>query len=619
MTDKTDELHESLLAHLADAAFLRLEGTSEISRPNSRNEQEQAFANHQTTALINMNQGFSQFPTHHANHRNQLDTNSSSSSSGRRGKRASATVSTTNGKETKGRKRHRAVRKSGSSQPFDDFVENRAPGVNGKKSIGSAKSNGSYYISDNGDSRSSFDQTAPGHPPTPNYEDCLPEHDEYATEAARAAQMEWQATMQQVKDEASRKIDAIRNHIILRFTEATKRSIALHEFYQHWDKPEGEAAYAASLLVGFSPEIILDWRQEFEESNLYLPYDGSADMRPAVKRMWLLEEYPDLLQKAQDWVNAEMLASIERDGKLFRITEFQRWVNEILLVPLYDQPKKAITPISHSTARSWLNRLGYYAEMKRLEDTKNETALKKVSEAFNQLPLSTQGGKVTWPANAAPTPATNTPFASPSTVTPTHITDSAMNMADAMLNVDPNGSNGQDLSNSDDMVPPINITTSAVPYPNAPINPAISLPVLNNQTAAATNSLLERLRQMLAQQRGQNPNIVLTPVSLAQMQAMKFPSQFAMMPQGQHPLHPVVFPHHTMRPIAAVSAPAIQTPIAAAAEVPKAAAVKDTEESSVSETSAPQLTDEPEQDSTAAVSEIADASALKSGDDPMLS
>lgn len=131
--------------------------------------------------------------------------------------------------------------------------------------------------------------------------------------------------------------------------------------------------YTSSLL-GVSLESVTEWYQEFErDPDKFLmgsPKSASSSHSThnrVAKRTWLLEEYPELHLKAQRWVKKNMKESLAKDNKLFRIIDFQNWVNSELLVDLFKNPSTNVIPISHSTARSWLGRFGYYDKLNELE------------------------------------------------------------------------------------------------------------------------------------------------------------------------------------------------------------------------------------------------------------
>lgn len=58
---------------------------------------------------------------------------------------------------------------------------------------------------------------------------------------------------------------------------------------------------------------------------------------------------------------------LKDEHKLFKITDFMEFINYDLLTGLYASSQGRIKPISHSTARSWLNRLGYYDTLKKVQ------------------------------------------------------------------------------------------------------------------------------------------------------------------------------------------------------------------------------------------------------------
>ncbi|KAI3632331.1 hypothetical protein MIR68_009437 [Amoeboaphelidium protococcarum] len=138
---------------------------------------------------------------------------------------------------------------------------------------------------------------------------------------------------------------------------------------------------------------------------------------PPQRRTWLLEEYPELLKRAKEWVATMTRESLLKDEhKLFKITDFMEFINYDLLTGLYASSQGRIRPISHSTARSWLNRLGYYDTLKKVQlDQEQQEALQSIPEVLDRR-KSSQGRKFgqqqsrarsqTW---SYPTPVRTTP------------------------------------------------------------------------------------------------------------------------------------------------------------------------------------------------------------------
>ncbi|KAI3634183.1 hypothetical protein MIR68_007787 [Amoeboaphelidium protococcarum] len=139
---------------------------------------------------------------------------------------------------------------------------------------------------------------------------------------------------------------------------------------------------------------------------------------PPQRRTWLLEEYPELLKRAKEWVATMTRESLLKDEhKLFKITDFMEFINYDLLTGLYASSQGRIKPISHSTARSWLNRLGYYDTLKKVQlDQEQQEALQSIPEVLDRRKCS-QGRKFgqqqqsrarsqTW---SYPTPVRTTP------------------------------------------------------------------------------------------------------------------------------------------------------------------------------------------------------------------
>jgi hypothetical protein len=78
------------------------------------------------------------------------------------------------------------------------------------------------------------------------------------------------------------------------------------------------------------------------------------------RRQSILDQFPDILLEASEWVRTRLEYSRTTRTKPFKITEFQEFCNRKLLKDLFYNHKYSIQPISHSTARSWLSRFGYY-------------------------------------------------------------------------------------------------------------------------------------------------------------------------------------------------------------------------------------------------------------------
>lgn len=140
-----------------------------------------------------------------------------------------------------------------------------------------------------------------------------------------------------------------------------------------------------SSLLGIGLDKVTDWYTQFTRDpkcfiRSYTPEPagetiyqvGPPSPKGCGKRTWLLEDHPNLYEKAKCWVDRRSKESIRDTGKLFRIVEFQNFVNNDLLVELFDNPRKKVSPISHSTARSWLQRFGYY-DMLRKNSRKHDS------------------------------------------------------------------------------------------------------------------------------------------------------------------------------------------------------------------------------------------------------
>jgi hypothetical protein len=105
---------------------------------------------------------------------------------------------------------------------------------------------------------------------------------------------------------------------------------------------------------------------QFTEEEIEAVINGMADYPMKEHRLhgekgkhWLLHDCPDAVAIVQGWMRDATRVELERRGKLFQITAFQRYVNSEIIP--FVMERKYCSSISHSTARAWLNKLGYYA------------------------------------------------------------------------------------------------------------------------------------------------------------------------------------------------------------------------------------------------------------------
>lgn len=149
----------------------------------------------------------------------------------------------------------------------------------------------------------------------------------------------------------------IRNKLLSRISEDSKRLLAVLSIYDNQLSGKQHDASISNVAksMDISEERLHQWLLEYHHGKSHTDIDTKPFRN--TKRVWLLEEYPELLKQAKEWVDGKV--EMEINGIPFKITEFQKWVNEILLQPILLNPTKNVTPISHSTARVWLARLGY--------------------------------------------------------------------------------------------------------------------------------------------------------------------------------------------------------------------------------------------------------------------
>jgi hypothetical protein len=222
-----------------------------------------------------------------------------------------------------------------------------------------------------------------------------------------------QSELRLQQQEASQHLECIRRSMFSDTQEHLKPSMSILLFYSHQliGTPDPLAHDIVAKTLNCTRQEVESWHQLYLEGKLNAESAVGSPMnaRPA-KRGWLLEDYPHLVSAAQNWVK-ECFERCRRDpsAKPYKIIEFQAWCNDVLLIPLFQDPTKRASPISHSTARSWLHKLGYY---ERLEEY-HQTQAARSKPSLSPLPLRTRTQSVSTLTNVKPVVVGNAKLASP--------------------------------------------------------------------------------------------------------------------------------------------------------------------------------------------------------------
>jgi hypothetical protein len=206
----------------------------------------------------------------------------------------------------------------------------------------------------------------------------------------------------------------LREQLLSNTTVEVKRELAVLVYLQLVGdgRVQSEAAEFSARLVDVTPRTVRRWydvvadhlqNNQPEETDIPdlqpppsllqqhgRPYRHQHSQHQQQQhRKWLLEDYPELLERAKGWLAMQWArVHADQNARPFKITEFQDFVNEDLIRPLFDSPENSVQPISHSTARSWLKRLGYYEEKRKLERSRDQQQQRPGAESSNWLMAS---------------------------------------------------------------------------------------------------------------------------------------------------------------------------------------------------------------------------------------
>ena len=125
--------------------------------------------------------------------------------------------------------------------------------------------------------------------------------------------------------------------------ESLKRIAVLSNLHNMDTAQNRDAILYTSSLLGIPVSEIMAFQSEFshDPESFILPPADHHNVKHS-KRTWLLEEYPDRYNRAKQWVDRNLAESVSKHGKLFRIIDFQHFVNTELLVDLFEGQKKKI-------------------------------------------------------------------------------------------------------------------------------------------------------------------------------------------------------------------------------------------------------------------------------------
>ena len=104
-----------------------------------------------------------------------------------------------------------------------------------------------------------------------------------------------------------------------------------------------------------TPTRLAQWHQDFVTNG-----DKFTECKQGKwEREWLLDQ-TDLKLRAVDFLNGYDDWKSTKDDEYLTVTEFQQWLNDVLLPPLTVEELKGVTwPICKDTARVWMHRLGF--------------------------------------------------------------------------------------------------------------------------------------------------------------------------------------------------------------------------------------------------------------------